>query len=86
MWAASEQFRIPVLCHTGQGQAFSEPDQFHEIAPRYPDGAFIIGHTGETFAGMEVDTTEENIQARCRGIILMAISNKKRKIEETADS
>ncbi|MFC1749992.1 NAD+ synthase, partial [Pseudomonadota bacterium] len=34
----------------------------------------------DEFAGMKVDTTEENIQARCRGIILMAISNKKRKI------
>jgi len=32
------------------------------------------------FAGREVDTTEENIQARCRGIILMAISNKKGKM------
>ncbi|MEN8261364.1 MAG: NAD+ synthase, partial [Pseudomonadota bacterium] len=32
------------------------------------------------FAGMEPDTTEENIQARCRGVILMAISNKKRKL------
>lgn len=28
------------------------------------------------FSGREVDTTEENIQARCRGLILMAISNK----------
>lgn len=34
----------------------------------------------EEFAGTEVDTTEENIQARCRGVLLMAISNKKRKI------
>lgn len=32
------------------------------------------------FAGMPADVTEENIQARCRGNILMAISNKKRKI------
>lgn len=31
-------------------------------------------------AGNASDTTEENIQARCRGVILMAISNKKRKI------
>jgi NAD+ synthase (glutamine-hydrolysing) len=31
----------------------------------------------EEFAGKEVDTTEENIQARCRGVLLMAISNKK---------
>jgi NAD+ synthase (glutamine-hydrolysing) len=29
------------------------------------------------FAGLPADITEENIQARCRGIILMAISNKK---------
>lgn len=29
-----------------------------------------------TFAGQPADVTEENIQARCRGIILMAISNK----------
>jgi NAD+ synthase (glutamine-hydrolysing) len=28
------------------------------------------------FKGAEPDTTEENIQARCRGLILMAISNK----------
>jgi NAD+ synthase len=28
------------------------------------------------FAGAEPDTTEENIQARCRGIALMALSNK----------
>ena len=30
----------------------------------------------EQFSGKAVDTTEENIQARCRGVILMAISNK----------
>jgi len=28
------------------------------------------------FADLPVDTTEENIQARCRGILLMAVSNK----------
>lgn len=28
------------------------------------------------FDGLPVDTTEENIQARCRGVLLMAISNK----------
>jgi len=32
------------------------------------------------FAGLPVDTTEENIQARCRGMLLMAISNKKGKM------
>jgi len=30
----------------------------------------------ETFAGKNADTTEENIQSRIRGLILMAISNK----------
>jgi NAD+ synthase (glutamine-hydrolysing) len=32
------------------------------------------------FEGLAMDTTEENIQARSRGMILMAISNKMRKI------
>jgi NAD+ synthase (glutamine-hydrolysing) len=30
----------------------------------------------DVFAGRQPDTTEENIQARCRGLLLMAISNK----------
>jgi NAD+ synthase (glutamine-hydrolysing) len=30
----------------------------------------------DVFAGRAPDTTEENIQARCRGLLLMAISNK----------
>jgi NAD+ synthase (glutamine-hydrolysing) len=30
----------------------------------------------EAFAGRQPDATEENIQARCRGLLLMAISNK----------
>ena len=30
----------------------------------------------DVFAGLPPDTTEENIQARCRGMLLMAISNK----------
>jgi NAD+ synthase (glutamine-hydrolysing) len=34
----------------------------------------------DTFAGKPVDVTEENIQARCRGIVLMAISNKQGRI------
>ena len=34
----------------------------------------------DEFEGKEVDATEENIQARCRGLLLMAISNKKGKM------
>ena len=32
------------------------------------------------FVGAAKDTTEENLQARCRGVILMAISNKRRRL------
>ena len=35
---------------------------------------------GAVFAGRPRDTTEENIQARCRGVILMAFSNKTGKL------
>ena len=34
----------------------------------------------DEFAHTEVDTTEENIQARCRGVLLMALSNKLRRM------
>lgn len=45
------------------------------IEPMYE--AFMAGLVDE-FAGLPVDTTEENLQARCRGVLLMAISNKRR--------
>ncbi len=34
----------------------------------------------DEFANLPTDTTEENIQARCRGVLLMAISNKTGKL------
>jgi len=53
--------------------------EYHEIPIEGPVSSFQAV-LEETFAGLAADTTEENIQARCRGIILMAISNKKGKI------
>ncbi|GHD55317.1 NAD+ synthase [Jeongeupia chitinilytica] len=44
-----------------------------EIWPVYE--AFMAGLAGE-FAGTTADTTEENLQARIRGTLLMALSNK----------
>ena len=44
------------------------------IEPMYE--AFMAALSDE-FAGTRRDTTEENLQARCRGVLLMAISNKK---------
>lgn len=38
--------------------------------------AATLDALAEQFAGRKPDTTEENIQARCRGLLLMAISNK----------
>ena len=38
--------------------------------------AFMVSLAGE-FEGLAPDTTEENLQARCRGVLLMSISNKK---------
>ncbi len=43
------------------------------IEPMYD--AFMSG-LAESFVGTEVDLTEQNLQARCRGVILMALSNK----------
>ena len=43
------------------------------IVPEFE--AFKTSLTGE-FAGLKEDTTEENIQARIRGVFLMALSNK----------
>ena len=37
----------------------------------------FMGALAQEFAGLAPDTTEENLQARCRGVILMSISNKK---------
>ena len=45
------------------------------ISIEKPFSAFLES-LQDVFAGTAVDTTEENIQARCRGLILMAISNK----------
>ncbi len=48
----------------------------HRSIPIEPAFQAFLGMLAGEFAGMPVDTTEENIQARCRGILLMAISNK----------
>ena len=40
---------------------------------------FMSGLSGQ-FEGTKTDTTEENLQARCRGVLLMSISNKKHRL------
>ena len=53
--------------------------KYQVIPIEKPFNAFLELLADE-FAGTEADTTEENMQARCRGLILMAISNKKGKM------
>lgn len=48
----------------------------YRTIPIEPAFNAFLGMLKEEFAGLPMDVTEENIQARCRGIILMAISNK----------
>ena len=53
--------------------------RYHTI-PIEPAVNAFSGMLAEIFAGSAKDATEENIQARCRGIVLMAISNKQGKL------
>jgi NAD+ synthase (glutamine-hydrolysing) len=48
----------------------------YDIIPIAPIYDATIAQLEPIFAGQEEDVTEENIQARCRGLLLMAISNK----------
>lgn len=48
----------------------------HSLLPITPIYDAVLATLDELFEGREPDTTEENVQARCRGILLMAISNK----------
>jgi len=51
-----------------------------KVIPIEKPFASFLELLSDEFSGTEVDTTEENIQARCRGLLLMAISNKKGKM------
>jgi NAD+ synthase (glutamine-hydrolysing) len=52
----------------------------YQTIPIEPAVNAFTGMLAEVFAGTKKDTTEENIQARCRGVILMAMSNKQGKL------
>ncbi len=49
--------------------------QYH-LMPIEPAFQAFLGILQPVLAGLPPDSTEENIQARCRGVLLMAISNK----------
>jgi NAD+ synthase (glutamine-hydrolysing) len=49
----------------------------HKVISIEPIYEAFMSSLAEEFAGLPADTTEENLQARCRGVLLMSISNKK---------
>lgn len=49
----------------------------HKVISIEPIYESFMASLEQEFAGTERDTTEENLQARCRGVLLMSISNKK---------
>jgi NAD+ synthetase len=48
----------------------------HDVIPIQPAFESVRHQLREVFSGRKEDVTEENIQARLRGVILMALSNK----------
>lgn len=52
----------------------------YRVLPIEPAFNAFLSTLQEPFSGTEPDATEENIQARCRGILLMALSNKGHKV------
>ena len=48
----------------------------YDVIPIAPMYEATVAQLQPLFEGREEDVTEENIQARCRGLLLMAISNK----------
>jgi NAD+ synthase (glutamine-hydrolysing) len=52
----------------------------HHTIPIEPAVNAFTGMLADIFVGTTKDATEENIQARCRGVVLMALSNKHGKL------
>ena len=56
-----------------QADAMGVRYQSISIEPMYSE---FMSALAADFEGLRVDTTEENLQSRCRGVLLMALSNK----------
>ena len=68
-YTSSESVRDAEACARALGVAY-------EVIPIEPAIEGFGAMLADAFAGREPDTTEENLQARARGITLMALSNK----------
>ena len=68
-------YTADISIHDAQQQAETMGVKYREIAIAPMFDAFMDALSSE-FTGLATDTTEENIQARSRGVLLMALSNK----------
>jgi NAD+ synthase (glutamine-hydrolysing) len=64
------------VSHTGAAEQARGLGVRYDVLSIEPMFEATLGVLSAVFAGLPPDTTEENIQARCRGMLLMAISNK----------
>ena len=69
------QYTAGMSCEDARAQAQTMGVRYSEIAIRPVFDAFKAALAGE-FRGLPEDVTEENLQARVRGTLLMAMSNK----------
>ncbi len=68
-------YNAPISLHDAREMAGILGVRYDEI-PIEPMFSGFIGRLAHEFKGIPVDATEENIQARIRGTLLMALSNK----------
>jgi NAD+ synthase (glutamine-hydrolysing) len=73
------RYTAPMSVEDARAEAEALGVRHHSVSIEGPFQAFLDA-LQEAFAGAPRDVTEENIQARCRGVILMAISNKRGKL------
>jgi NAD+ synthase (glutamine-hydrolysing) len=73
------RYTLDMSVEDAQAQAAALGVKYSVLPIEAPFKAFL-NLLSEVFAGTQPDATEENIQARCRGILLMALSNKNHKV------
>ena len=69
------RYTAQLSLHEAKAQAENLGVEYH-VLPIEPPFQSFLDTLAPAFAGRAADVTEENLQSRCRGVILMAMSNK----------
>jgi NAD+ synthase (glutamine-hydrolysing) len=69
------RYTAQLSLHEAKAQADMLGVEYH-VLPIEPPFQSFLETLAPVFAGRAADVTEENLQSRCRGVILMALSNK----------